>query len=271
MAAAPWTSWWTSTGTSSACCATTSAWSPACSTPEQTLTFGHGSCRDFAWLSCQVLRHLGFAARFASGYSIQLKPDEKPVEGPAGVSEDVADLHAWTEVFLPGAGWVGLDATSGLLAGEGHIPLACTPDPGSAAPIAGSFAWDKRSDDDRLDESFSFTMSVTRVAEAPRSTKPYTDEAWARIASVGESSTARWSQETFGSRWVASQPSCLPRIPMLRNGTRPLSENRSFAWPTLWYVGCAIASRLAAWFTTDKASGIRENRSRAGPSLAIFD
>ncbi len=159
---------------------------PGVFTPEKTLTLGHGSCRDFAWLSCQVLRHLGFAARFASGYSVQLKPDEKPVEGPAGVSEDVADLHAWTEVFLPGAGWVGLDATSGLLAGEGHIPLACTPDPGSAAPIAGSFAWDKRSDDDRLDESFSFSMSVTRVAEAPRSTKPYTDGAWARIASVGE-------------------------------------------------------------------------------------
>jgi uncharacterized protein (DUF2126 family)/transglutaminase-like putative cysteine protease len=159
---------------------------PGVFTPEKTLTVGHGSCRDFAWLSCQLLRHMGFATRFASGYSVQLKPDEKPVEGPVGVAEDVVDLHAWTEVFLPGAGWVGLDATSGLLAGEGHIPLACTPEPGSAAPISGSFAWDKQGEDDRLEESFSFSMVVKRIAEAPRSTKPYSDDVWAGITSMGE-------------------------------------------------------------------------------------
>jgi uncharacterized protein (DUF2126 family)/transglutaminase-like putative cysteine protease len=160
---------------------------PGVFTPEKTLTVGHGSCRDFAWLSCQLLRHLGYATRFASGYSIQLKPDIRPVEGPAGVGEDVADLHAWTEVFLPGAGWIGLDATSGLLAGEGHIPLACTPDPGSAAPITGSFAWDKKVDieGDKLGESFSFSMQVKRIAEAPRSTKPYSDEIWSRIEKLG--------------------------------------------------------------------------------------
>jgi uncharacterized protein (DUF2126 family)/transglutaminase-like putative cysteine protease len=159
---------------------------PGVFTPERTLTLGHGSCRDFAWLQCQLLRHLGFATRFASGYSIQLRPDEKPVTGPAGVADDVADLHAWTEVFLPGAGWVGFDATSGLLAGEGHIPLACTPEPGSAAPVTGTFAWDKRNEDDKLGESFSFAMTVARVAEAPRSTKPYSDEAWARVQNLGE-------------------------------------------------------------------------------------
>ena len=158
---------------------------PGVFTPEKALTLGHGSCRDFAWLQCQLLRHLGFATRFASGYSIQLRPDEKPVTGPAGVSEDVADLHAWTEVFLPVAGWVGLDATSGLLAGEGHIPLACTPEPGSDAPVTGSFAWNKRGDEDKLGESFSFAMKVARVAEAPRSTKPYSDETWSRIDQMG--------------------------------------------------------------------------------------
>ncbi|HEY5282286.1 MAG TPA: transglutaminase family protein, partial [Polyangia bacterium] len=159
---------------------------PGVFSPEETLTLGHGSCRDFAWLQCQVLRHLGFATRFASGYSIQLKPDEKPVSGPAGVLEDVADLHAWTEVFLPGAGWIGLDATSGLMAGEGHIPLACTPEPGSAAPVAGSYTWQKTSEDDKIKESLSFTMKVARVAEAPRSTKPYSDETWSKIEGVGQ-------------------------------------------------------------------------------------
>jgi len=159
---------------------------PGVFTPEKTLTLGQGSCRDFAWLQCQALRHLGFATRFASGYSIQLKPDEKPVQGPAGVLQDVADLHAWTEVFLPGAGWIGLDATSGLMAGEGHIPLACTPEPGSAAPVAGSYSWQKRSEDDTIKESLSFTMSVARVAEAPRSTKPYSDEIWSRIEATGQ-------------------------------------------------------------------------------------
>ncbi len=154
--------------------------------PEKTLTLGHGSCRDFAWLQCQVLRHLGFATRFASGYSIQLAPDERPVHGPAGVAQDVADLHAWTEVFLPGAGWIGLDATSGLMAGEGHIPLACTPDPGSAAPVTGSYSWQKRSDADQVEETFSFAMSVARVAEAPRSTKPYSDDTWSKIDVVGQ-------------------------------------------------------------------------------------
>ena len=158
---------------------------PGVFAPEHTLTVGHGSCRDFAWLQCQLLRHLGFATRFASGYSIQLRPDEKPIAGPAGVSQDVADLHAWTEVFLPGAGWVGLDATSGLLAGEGHIPLACTPDPGAAAPVTGSLSWNQETEDEKLGEDFSFTMTVARVAEAPRSTKPYSDEVWSAIERLG--------------------------------------------------------------------------------------
>ncbi len=154
--------------------------------PEETLERGHGSCRDFAWLAAQMLRRLGVAARFVSGYSIQLKADQTATEGPSGVLEDVTDLHAWAEAYLPGAGWVGLDATNGLLCGEGYIPLACTADPASAAPITGSFAWAKREEGERLDEQFSFHMTVERLEDPPRPTKPYSDETWQAVLACGD-------------------------------------------------------------------------------------
>ena len=150
---------------------------PGVQTPEQTLELAAGSCRDTGWLLVQALRHLGLAARFVSGYLIQLKPDVKSLDGPSGAEHDFTDLHAWCEVYLPGAGWIGLDPTSGLLAGEGHIPVACTPDPTSAAPVTG--------DVDECEVEFAHTMAVTRIFESPRVTRPYTEEQWAQIVAVG--------------------------------------------------------------------------------------
>jgi uncharacterized protein (DUF2126 family)/transglutaminase-like putative cysteine protease len=159
---------------------------PGVFAPDETLERGHGSCRDFAWLLVSVLRSLGIAARFVSGYSIQLRPDQKPLEGPAGVSVDCTDLHAWAEAFLPGAGWIGLDATSGLLAGEGYIPLACTPTPTAAMPITGSFGWDRRDEEDELGEKFSVDMHVVRLEDRPRPTRSYTEDQWQAIVAAGD-------------------------------------------------------------------------------------
>jgi uncharacterized protein (DUF2126 family)/transglutaminase-like putative cysteine protease len=151
---------------------------PGVQAPEETLDKRSGSCRDTGWLLVQILREMGLAARFVSGYLIQLRADQEALDGPSGAAEDFTDLHAWTEVYIPGAGWIGLDPTSGMLASEGHIPLACTAMPSSAAPVSGFT--------DKAEVTFFHEMTVTRIHEDPRVTKPYSEEDWQKIDRLGQ-------------------------------------------------------------------------------------
>ncbi|MGK0137474.1 MAG: hypothetical protein ACI9DJ_000918 [Algoriphagus sp.] len=264
-------------------------------TCEETLSKELGSCRDSAWVLVQIFRHLGLAARFVSGYLVQLTSDQKSLDGPSGPDADFTDLHAWAEVFIPGAGWIGLDATSGLFAGEGHIPLSCTPSPGSAAPITGLL--------DACETTFNFKNDVFRIHEEPRVTKPYTDEQWENILALGNKvdedleamdvrltmggeptfvsidnmEGAEWNISADGShkRMLAQDLTKRIRESFAPNGMLHYGQGKLYPGESLprWQYGCFWRKDgMPIWSNSDLlASPSKEGKSTANDALLFFE
>ncbi|MBP9892316.1 MAG: transglutaminase family protein [Planctomycetes bacterium] len=207
---------------------------PGIQTSDETLQKTSGSCRDSAVLLVDCLRARGLAARFCSGYLVQLADEGNIPDVAKGVLHDVVDLHAWAEVFIPGAGWIGLDGTSGLLCGEGHIPLASTVNPELAAPIAGTSNIPAK--------EFAFEMTVTRLGHEPSPRKPYTEEQWAALKAAGERADSMVAGHglrlTMGGEptWTSREHPDLPEW------------NTEALGPTKWRQGLLLARELRKRF-----------------------
>ena len=203
---------------------------PGIQTSEQTLDVGRGSCRDSAVLLVDALRAQGLAARFVSGYLVQLADEGNIPDEARGVDRDVLDLHAWAEVYVPGAGWVGLDGTSGLLTGEGHIPLAGTVDPSHAAPVDGTASL--------AADAVHFDMTVQRLGHEPRPRRPYTDEAWRDMRALGRAVDKKLSAQGIRLT-MGGEPTWTSR----RHPARK-EWNEDALGTTKWQQGLRLANEL---------------------------
>ena len=235
---------------------------PGVQTPDETLRKRLGSCRDSGWLLVQILRRLGLASRFVSGYLVQLTADEPPLDGPPGPDADFTDLHAWCEVYIPGAGWIGLDPTSGLFASEGHIPLACTPHPSTAAPVEGATS--------KAEVEFEYANIVTRLHEDPRVTRPYSDDQWEAIDTLGrlvDSPTRRERRAPHPGRRADLRV-------RRRHGRRRVDDRGRRRGQARQGMGAHQAARRsgspppARCCTARRASGTRASRCPAGNSAS---
>jgi uncharacterized protein (DUF2126 family) len=226
---------------------------PGIWTPEETLQQGRGSCRDSAVLLIAALRSRGLAARFASGYLVQLTDEGMLPDQPKGVSRDVVDLHAWAEVFLPGAGWIGLDATSGLLCGEGHIPLACSALPSLAAPIEGT--------SELRAEEVQFEVRIGRLGHEVRPTAPFTEEGWAALQAAGAKTDAML-RELGVSLTAGGEPTFNSRL----HPNRP-EWNGEALGTTKWEQGLLLARQLLQRLLPGGLLLLRQGKHYPGESL----